>query len=295
MDQHDPSILFRPTAIATLCNNRAIDELRLFCKSLQIWMEQPPPIYCYCSSDVQTQIQKDNLGYGAKIHTNVGLDKYATLSREEMERQPSPSGLSNLFHDFTQEKCTLMQWALSEEKSQQGVLFCDVDLIWFGPLPLLPVGPTLGLSPHMIRTVDEAKYGEYNAGFVWTNDPKMPAAWRAACRSSRFFEQAALEDLADALPDEQIYKFPIQCNYGWWRMFQSEQTPQQQQKQWSFEQQSDGQTTGITIQGQPFVCIHTHLHTNDATTQLFNIFVKKQLEICKNRNPNAFLLYQILL
>lgn len=297
MNQNDQSILFHPTAIATLCNERAIDELRLFCNSLQIWTESPPPIYLLCSSEVQKQVQRDTLGYTGTIHTNVGLDNYAKLSREEMERRPSRKGLSNLFHDFTQEKCELMQWALgslSIDEQPRGVLFCDADLIWFGPLPLIPKGPTLALSPHMIRKDDEAKYGEYNAGFLWTNDLKMPSAWRAACRSSRFFEQAALEDLADTLSDEQVFTFPIQCNYGWWRMLQSDKTAQEQQAEWTLAKQPNEADSGIYVCGHPLVCIHTHLVTNDLSTRQFNMFVKKHLEIVKNKKPKAFMLYLLI-
>jgi hypothetical protein len=298
MDQTDQSILFRPAAIATLANEKALFDIRLFCKSLQVWSESPPPIYLLCSTEVANQVKQTNLDYTGRIYTQIGLDAYASLTREDMESKPSRKGLSNLFHDFTQEKCGLMEWALgslSTDEQPRGVLFCDADIFWLGPLPLLPKGPTLALSQHMIRKEDEAKYGEYNAGFLWTNDTTMPAAWKSACRSSRFFEQAALEDLADALPEEKLYLFPIQCNYGWWRMMQSDQSAQQQQSEWTLAKQPSQQNSGIYVRGQPLVCIHTHLVTNDLSTRNFNIFIKKQLEVCKNRNPKAFILYRLII
>jgi hypothetical protein len=36
------------------------------------------------------------------------------------------------------------------------------------------------------------------------------------------------------------------------------------------------------------------LQTSDATTQAFNLFVKKQLEICKNHTPKSFMLYNCI-
>ncbi len=297
MDQTDQSILFRPAAIATLANEKALFDIRLFCKSLQIWSESPPPIYLLCSTEVANQVKETNLDYTGRIYTQIGLDAYAKMTREEMENKPSRKGLSNLFHDFTQEKCGLMEWALgslSEDEQPRGVLFCDADIFWLGPLPLLPKGPTLALSQHMIRKEDEAKYGEYNAGFLWTNDTAMPAAWKAACRSSRFFEQAALEDLADALSEEKMYLFPIQCNYGWWRMMQSDQTIQSQQAQWSYAKQHTQENSGLLVSHQPLSCIHTHFITTDYTTQQFNMFVKKKLEVVKNKNPKAFMLYLLV-
>lgn len=58
--------------------------------------------------------------------------------------------------------------------------------------------------------------------------------------------------------------------------------------------QMDGQSSGLTVRGQPLVCIHTHIETNDATTHTFNMFVMKQLEVCKNKNPKAFMLYTLI-
>lgn len=57
-------------------------------------------------------------------------------------------------------KCDILEWAmdsLPEEKRKQGVLFCDADILWFGPLPSIPSTARLGLSPHEIRQADEAR------------------------------------------------------------------------------------------------------------------------------------------
>lgn len=291
MSQNDPSILFHPAAIATLANIHALYDLHLFLKSLMIWHEtyELPAVYLLCSSDVAEKVRTNVLEYSGKIYTNVTLDPYKNYTREQMESLPSRSGLSNLFHDFTQEKCGLMNWALSSlsaEETPKGVLFCDADIFWLGRLPLLSQGPTLALSQHMIRKKDEAKYGEYNAGFLWTNDTTMPAAWKAACRTSRFFEQAALEDLADALPENKLYYFPIQFNYGWWRVYQAETSPIQQINEWSLDTKSVDDHSGILVKGQPLRCIHTHFKTRDQTTELFNIFIKQLLEKVACKNPN---------
>lgn len=291
MSQTETSILFHPAAIATLANIHALYDLELFIKSIMVWHQgtDVPPIYLLCSSDVAEKVRTNVLEYSGKIYTKIALDPYKNYTREQMELLPSRSGLSNLFHDFTQEKCGLMEWALgslSAEETPRGVLFCDADIFWLGKLPLLPYGPTLALSQHMIRKKDEAKYGEYNAGFLWTNDPTMPSAWKAACRTSRFFEQAALEDLADALPEDKLYCFPIQFNYGWWRVYQAETSPTQQINEWSLVTKFIDDHSGILVKGQPLRCIHTHFKTRDQTTELFNIFIKQLLEknACKNQN-----------
>ena len=298
MSQTDQSILFHPAAIATLGNSNALYDLQLLFKSLMLWNEfNPPTIYLWCTSDVAEKVRENNLEYSGTIHTRTALDAYKKYTREQMETKPSRNGLSNLFHDFMDEKCSLMEWALGSltaEEKPRGVLFCDADICWLGGLPLLPWGPTLALSQHMIRKEDEAKYGEYNGGFLWTNDTSIPTAWKAASRVSRFFEQAALEDLADALPEDKLYLFPIQFNYGWWRVYQAECTPTQKISEWSLATRPDDDHSGILVKGQSLRCIHTHFKTNDHTTQLFNMLIKQILEKARDKSQKASKLLRIL-
>jgi hypothetical protein len=298
MSQTDQSILFHPAAIATLANSHALYDLQLFLKSLMVCSgTAAPTIFLLCSSDIAEKVKTNTIGYTGIIHTRITLDLYKDFTREQMESRQSRQGLSNLFHDFTQEKCGLMEWALkslTEEERPRGVLFCDADIFWLGELPLLPWGPKLALSQHMIRKSDETLFGEYNAGFLWTNDLTMPSVWKAACRTSRFFEQAALEDLADALPEDKLYLFPIQFNYGWWRVYQNDKTPIEQISEWSFLKRPVDDHAGILVQGQPLRCIHTHFKTKGETTQLFNIHIQQSLEKLCAKNIKAANLLKLL-
>jgi hypothetical protein len=199
-----------------------------------------------------------------------------------MERLPSQKGRPNLFHDFTEEKCALMRKALDnlkDDEKTKGVLFCDADLLWFSSLPKIPEGASVVLSPHMIHKHDEDKYGHYNAGLLWTNSVSVIDTWEEACISSRFFEQAALEKL-------EVYKpalFPIQVNYGWWRMFQSPKGAKAQQDAWSIKRDPDQKHSGIQVEGQPLVCIHTHWKTSDRVTYMFNEWVESKLSLLKTQ------------
>lgn len=275
--QTDSSILFHPAAIALMANEHAYQDLCLFLDTLQLWNQVLPPIYCFCTQSLQIKLQINMKRYKGIIHYQQKLEPYISLNRETMEQMPSQQGLSNFFHDFTIEKCGLMKWALeslSVSEKEQGVLFCDADICWMGPLVKIPKGKTLALSPHGIRKRDEAKFGEFNAGFLWTNQLTMPDEWLEASKRSRFFEQAALEELADLTLDKHLYRFDETVNYGWWRMFQSEADYIQKQNQWSLHPHSP---SGICINGKPLVCIHTHFHTNDFVTKTFNTFVKQFL------------------
>lgn len=279
--QTESSILFTPAAIACLANEEAYQDLCIFLDTLQCWNKEIPPIYCFCSSKLQTMLEKRNKQYRGVIHFRACLDSYSGMNRSMMEQTPSQKGFPNLFYDFTVEKCALMKWALEslpESEQERGVLFCDADICWMGPLVTIPKGKTLALSPHMIRKRDEAHFGEFNAGLLWTNQLTMPDEWLDACSRSRFFEQAALEELADLTLEKHLHRFDETINYGWWRMFQSDVNPIQKQNQWVVDRQSP---CGISVNGKPLICVHTHFDTSDAITYKFNTFVKQFLQVGK--------------
>jgi hypothetical protein len=291
---HLQSIL--PGAIATLGNITAWDDLKIFLLTLEMYTPNPPPVYIFCCSKIEMALK--GLAYGGKIHTKVALDVYEQYNRAQMERIPSKKGLSNLFHDLMQEKCDLIDWALMSLGSvgsvgsldkKRGVLFCDADICWLGPIPSIPAGKTLALSPHMIRKVDETRFGEFNGGFLWTNDPSIPSKWAEFSKTSRFFEQAALEDLSDQTLESEFYRFPETVNYGWWRMFQSPNGLDHQQSVWSND------ACRLTVKNQPVVCIHTHWITRDSVTFKFNTFIRKHLEELRGKDSRITKLLDTIL
>lgn len=272
-----------PGAIATLANLAAWDDLQIFLRSLEIFTPNRPPIYIFCCSNIEKKLKE--FEYNGIIYTKTVLDVYGQYNRKQMESLHSFKGLSNLFHDFTQEKCDLMEWALDNMKEkQQGVLFCDADICWLGPIPAIPEGKTLALSPHMIRKLDTSRFGEFNAGFLWTNDSTKISDWREFCKTSRFFEQAALEDLSDQTLDAEFYTFPETVNYGWWRMYQSPNGLDTQQAAWAYI--ANGIPV-LTIKCEPVVCIHTHWNTDDLITTKFNNFILRKLEQIRTLNPKV--------
>lgn len=285
----DSSIFFEPAMIAVLANSNALEDLELFFSSLQLWNSKLPPIYLFCTRKVQDWLPGK---YKGSVTSYPVLDSYEGFTRQQMERKPSSRGRPNLFHDFTEEKCALMRSALQsmkEEQKKRGVLFCDADLLWLGPLPQIAEGSQLVLSPHMIHKHDEEKYGRFNAGLLWTNSEEVIGAWEEACKTSHFFEQAALEQLEAYQPSF----FPVQVNYGWWRMFQSPNGVQPQKEAWSIKRDPQERHSGIQVEGSPLVCIHTHWKTTDHVTQCFNDWVAGKLELLKSQSKVRTLLKKL--
>jgi hypothetical protein len=258
------------TAVATLVNENALLDLQVLLFTLELWNPEPPTVYIYTNTVALPKIKA--IPYSGTLHTQIALDRYTGLNRAQMERLPGRI-YTSLFADFCAEKPRLLRWALETESV--GVLFCDADICHLGPLPELPEGCQLALSPHMIREGDERKFGRFNAGFLFMGTRELTERWEAACATSRFFEQACLEDLWDSAT---TYEFPIQNNYGWWRLFQSPNAAEIQKSFWGILRKGESHS-GIVVVNKPLLSIHTHwTETKDFATRSFNLFVLDYLK-----------------
>ena len=250
-------------AIATLANTNCLDDLKIFLQTLQLFNDTLPDIYLYC--DTYIDIIDLTQFYKGRIYKKVALDEYDKLTREQMEKTKGTI-FKTQWEDFMCEKMNLLEWTHSHEhETSDRVLLCDSDICFMGPLPSIPDKYELGLSRHEIRTFDEIRFGLYNGGFVFSGSKDIPKRWREATHTSRYFEQAALEDLTK---DFKPYFFPIQNNYGWWRLLQGKQSIDILKNTWSIKENI------IHVEGNPLLSIHTHFKTKDLATNLFNNFVK---------------------
>jgi hypothetical protein len=251
-------------AVCTIATAGAVQDLKVFLKTLELFNTSPPTVYLLCDDALINQLPK----YKGTLKTQTKLNRYAGLNRLAMSRLPGIE-YKSLWEDFMMEKATVMAWAFQAGETR--LFFCDCDICFMGPLPDVPPDATLGVCPHRIRQQDEQKFGKYNAGFVYTTDPATPAAWRKAALTSRYYDQAALEDLV-AEPNAKVYEFPTQTNYGWWRMFQADQPPAALQAEWSIFRSPN--TAGIRVSGEQLLSIHTHWGEKiDRVTLAFNLWV----------------------
>ena len=258
------------TSIATLVNEFAIADLKVLLFTLELWNPKPPALYIF--SDTKSAPLVRAIPYGGTIIIKEdALNAYTGLNRRAMESRQGRI-YATLFADFTAEKTFLMEWALSLCE-EGGVLFCDADICHMGPLPTIPDGTELALSPHMIRKSDTDRYGIYNAGYLWFKDAAIAARWRELCKTSRVFEPGCLEDLAK---EDTTYEFPVEVNDGGWRLWQGSKSPVDLQGEWAIFRLSDG--CGLTVQKRPLQSIHTHwTEKSDKATCEFNEWILRQL------------------
>jgi hypothetical protein len=258
-----------PIFVATLATNHALADLRIFLKTLALWNSELPTIYMFTDSPVEAALP--SLQYpGQIIHKNV-LQQYSGINRSQMEKIKGQQ-YGSLWFDFQAEKINLLQWAF--DSGAPNVFFFDSDICFFAPLPKIPDGTLVALSPHLIRPGDEARFGKYNGGFLWMGTSTAVEAWRAACPESRFFEQAALECFNS--PEWKLYEFPIQHNYGWWRLWQGRASHVEMKAGWSINRNKS--PSGILVNGEPLCSVHTHwTEKGDLATAEFNQFVLNML------------------
>jgi len=260
-------------SVATLANEKVLDDLKVFLFTLQLWNENTlPTIYIYCDTVISNFLEKQQL-YKGVINKKVILDKYKTYSRIEMEKMPGEI-YENRWVDLMCEKMNLMEWVHTVEEK---VLFCDSDICFLGTLPEIPDSVKIGLSRHYIRENDEKKYGIYNGGFVFSSSKEMLEVWKKATHTSRYYEQAALEELANHY---EIYEFPVQNNYGWWRLLQGNDSIESLKSKWSLKRNQN--SVGISVEGNSLLSIHTHWKTDDRATNYFNTFVLEHLQKLKS-------------
>ena len=275
----------QPSIIATLATRSAIHDLRILLASLEFWnADAPPTVYLSCDAAVGAIVQ--TYAYKGKLVIQESLTPYTDLNRAAMEKMPGVK-YHNLFFDFVCEKMNLLEWVFATEPvaTTNGVLFCDADICFLGPVFQIPATAAIAVSRHRIRDRDEALYGKYNAGMIWMKSPEMVVLWRDACAGSRFYEQLPIETVVDSLDPALVYQIPVTENYGWWRLWQGVSPAEELQRTWGMNRAKPG--AGITVGGEPLGSVHTHFdEKRDAATVKYNEWVLGWLRrIAKAHEP----------
>jgi hypothetical protein len=234
----------QPSSFCTLCTKSAAFELVGLLLSLSIYHPNAT-IYIISDSYTKTHIEEMSPQSRLKLNWYVELDTYTDLNRSQMEAK-------KIFGTFLDSKIVILQYALTHE---QDSLFLDSDMIITAKINDIDHTKSLGVSPHYMKPQIEQQFGHYNAGMLWAKDKSIPETWRNFMKTSRFYEQACIEDLAKKY---EHFDFPSNYNIQGWRR---ELHPQGSS---GFDQalQFKRDTLDICYDGQPIKSIHTHFRDN---------------------------------
>ena len=229
-------------SVATLATLECIDELCLFVSSLRQHHPRILIVVGASSALIEKVLSSATAAAGRDgdshehllramaVDSNIMwipcLDQFGKIERSEME-QSVGVWFPTRHADFMMEKANVMQ-LIFERRLASNVMFLDCDIVTLAPLPKIPSGCILAVSPHRIASNDEALWGRYNGGLVWTSDPRLLFEWRRATHNSRFHDQASLEDVVSVCrgtagaQNTVVAELGPEVNYGYWRMFQTE-------------------------------------------------------------------------
>lgn len=253
-----------PSAFCTINTQSCRQEL--FGMLLSLSLHHPNAnMYILCDSKSKEYIEQSTPKPNLNITWFVELDKYSHYNRKRMEQD-------NIFSEFLMSKATVMDYSLKCEKD---VLFLDSDIIVFDTieLPSSIEKYNLGVSPHYMKKNITDKYGYYNAGMLWTSCKDIPKLWKQLNKTSRYYEQAAIEDLVKQY-NKSYFEFGEHYNLQTWRFMHGLNTDQ-------IKQNVTSKNNMVWYKHNPLKFIHTHYNTKDGLFKDFNLFFIDKLKEAK--------------
>ena len=240
----------RPASFCSLSTFTCCGELFGLLLSLSIY-HPGERMHCLVDSSTKKTIQESTPKINLDIVWHVKLDKYSNMNRQEMERK-------GIWSEFQMMKAEVINIAL---QTDDDTLFLDADMIVLDIIDDIDKSKQLGLSPHYIRKRDTDLYGYYNGGMLWTNQKTVKEDWIEFTKTSRFFDQASIEDLAKKY---SYFIFGENYNFSWWRVAQSDISPQAIISNISIKDDK------LHYKKKPLKIVHTHFHDKTGTASQFN-------------------------
>ncbi len=195
--------MVKPASFCTICTNNCKQELAGFLLSLSLHHPNET-VYIMCDTDTQEYIYNMSLEPKLKIIWHVTLDPFSKFTRTEMEE-------NGIWSEFQMAKADIIQIALNKEDD---TLFLDSDTIILDVLNDINPLKKLGVSPQFIKQKNVDEVGYYNGGMLWTNDINVPIKWREYTKTSRYYDQASIEDL---VKEFSYFEFGENYNLQTWR------------------------------------------------------------------------------
>jgi hypothetical protein len=194
----------KPSSFSTMCTSNCAFELVGLLLSLSIFH---PNAKVYILTDTKTKQIISEITPSPKLSINyfIELDKYDGMNRQIMENK-------GLWSDFQMSKANIIKYALADSAD---TLLLDSDIIITDVIDDIDNSKDIGVSPHYMRKDITDKYGYFNGGMLWTKNANVPDKWIEYTKTSRYFDQASIENLSNVF---SYFEFGENYNVQGWRM-----------------------------------------------------------------------------
>jgi hypothetical protein len=203
----------KPSSFSSICTSNCVFELVGLLLSLSVFH---PNEKMFILCDTKTKEIVDNITPQPRLQITwfIELDKYDGMDRSIMTRK-------GIWSDFQMEKANVIKYAL---RHTTDTLFLDSDIILTDCINDIDLSKELGVSPQFITLEHTNKTGFYNGGMLWTKNDNVLNDWIEFTKSSRYFDQASIEDLVKKY---SYFEFGENYNLQCWRLLLSSESPQQ--------------------------------------------------------------------
>jgi len=250
----------KPSSFSTICTSNCAFELTGLLLSLSVYHKNET-IYIMTDTKTKTIIDAMTPQPKLKIKWFIELDEYDGMNRQIMENK-------GIWSIFQMSKAKIMSKALENEKD---TLFLDSDIIITGIIDDIDNTKELGVSPQFIKKDILDEYGLYNGGCLWTKNKEVPNDWIEFTKTSRFFDQASIEDLAKKY---NYFEFGENYNLQTWRFIHAEKG-----HQYIISNITSKNNDTLYYKDKPLKFIHTHFL--EERFKLFNNIILQHLQNAK--------------
>ena len=263
--------MVKPSSFCTVCTKNCVDELIGFLLSLSVHHKNEK-VYVMCDSITKKTIKNITPYPKLDIVWLTTLNKYSDYDRNEMVKM-------GIWGEFQMAKADVIEEAL---KIETDTLFLDSDTIILDEINDILPNRELGVSPQFIQQKNVDETGYYNGGMLWTNQKSLPYKWREFTKTSRYFDQASIEDLVKIY---DTYEFDDNYNIQTWRFILGLEPGQIIASYFSVKNRK------LLYKNKPVKFIHTHF--NSTRFKTVNDFFIEQLKKAKYHRELA-IIYRVI-
>ncbi|MGA0406984.1 MAG: hypothetical protein ACO3PR_02755 [Limisphaerales bacterium] len=245
-----------PSSFATLATKQNWLELELLLGTLAVW-HRGAKVFSMVDDYTWEKLRNSFSAKQLEITWIRSLNDFTEDNRASMEEKGT-------FKSFLYNKFHIMRIALKE---CEDVIFLDSDTIILDSIKLPAKNSGFAFCQQRIPLKNQLETGHYNCGVVWVSKLEFVDKWEAFTESSRYFEQASLENLVTSEHENFTY-LSESFNLMPWPQILNNESKEDFKKRFKYHKNK------IYYNHEPLRIVHTHFDD-----KRFNTFNETILEL----------------